>query len=123
MMKAIHRNHSRAFKAKMSPAALNGEKCWPIRPSRSMSISTRSRSTERPETFACKGRRANAIERFFVRSARQGRHADRKAVITPRHDLQLTRQARVLSISRSAAYEKACPVPPRDLMIMRRMDE
>src|SRR6202790_366056 len=81
------------------------------------------RSGHRPEIAACEDRRADAGKRFFVRSARQGRHAERKAMITPSHDLPVTRQARVLGISRGAVYYKARLVPPRDLAIMRRIDE
>jgi putative transposase len=44
-------------------------------------------------------------------------------MITPSHDLPVTRQARVLGISRGAVYYKARLVPPRDLAIMRRIDE
>jgi hypothetical protein len=39
-----------------------------------------------------------------VRSARQGRHAEREAMITPSRDLSVTRQAKVLGISRGAVY-------------------
>jgi putative transposase len=44
-------------------------------------------------------------------------------MITPEHDLPVSRQAKVLSISRGAVYYKVRPVPPRDLTIMRRIDE
>jgi putative transposase len=44
-------------------------------------------------------------------------------MITPSHDLPIIRQAKVLGISRGAFYYKARPVPPRDLAIMRRIDE
>jgi putative transposase len=44
-------------------------------------------------------------------------------MITPSHDLPLTRQAKVLGVSRGAVYYKPRPVPPQDLAIMRRMDE
>jgi putative transposase len=44
-------------------------------------------------------------------------------MVTPSHDLPVTRQAKVLDISRGAFYYKAQPVPPRDLAILRRIDE
>jgi hypothetical protein len=44
-------------------------------------------------------------------------------MITPSHDLPVTRQAKVLGISRGAVYYKARPVSPRDLRIMRQLDE
>jgi putative transposase len=39
------------------------------------------------------------------------------------HDLPLTRQARVLKLSRSSLYNQARPVSAADLAIMRRIDE
>ena len=39
------------------------------------------------------------------------------------HDLPLTRQAKVLKLSRSSLYYRPRPVSPADLAIMRRIDE
>jgi putative transposase len=39
------------------------------------------------------------------------------------HDLPLTRQAKILNLSRSGLYYRPRPVPPAELVIMRRMDE
>ena len=39
------------------------------------------------------------------------------------HQLPITRQAKVLSLSRSGVYYKPRPVSPDDLAIMRRIDE
>ena len=39
------------------------------------------------------------------------------------HDLPIARQAKVLSISRSAVYYKPRPTSPADLAVMRRIDE
>jgi putative transposase len=39
------------------------------------------------------------------------------------HSLPLTRQARVLGLSRSSLYYRPRPVPAADLAVMRRMDE
>jgi len=39
------------------------------------------------------------------------------------HKLPLSRQAAVLGISRGSLYYSACPVPPAELAIMRRVDE
>ncbi len=44
-------------------------------------------------------------------------------MIAPTHDLPIARQAKVLGIIRRAVYYKARPVPPGDLVIMRRVDE
>ena len=39
------------------------------------------------------------------------------------HKLPLIRQAAVLGITRGSLYDRACPVPPAELAIMRRIDE
>ncbi len=39
------------------------------------------------------------------------------------HDLPISRQAKVLNISRGAVYYKPRPVSPEDLRVMRRIDE
>ena len=71
---------------------------------------------------ACQDRRADAGERFFGRSARQGRFAERKTMIEPAHDLAITKQAKALNISRGSVYYLPRPVPEADLAIMRRLD-
>ena len=75
------------------------------------------------EGAARQDRRADAGERFFGRCARQGRPAERKAMIDRDHDLPLTRQAELLRLSRSTLYYEPRPVPAADLAIMRRIDE
>ena len=44
-------------------------------------------------------------------------------MIDRNHKLPITRQAKVLSLSRSGVYYKPRPVSPEDLAIMRRIDE
>lgn len=39
------------------------------------------------------------------------------------HELPLTRQAKVLKLSRSGLYYRPRPVSPADLAVMRRIDE
>ena len=39
------------------------------------------------------------------------------------HDLPISRQAKVLNISRGAVYYKPRQVSPKDLRLMRRIDE
>ena len=39
------------------------------------------------------------------------------------HDLPISRQAKVLNVSRGSVYYKPRPVPPQDLRVMRRIDE
>jgi putative transposase len=44
-------------------------------------------------------------------------------MIDPRHPLPLTRQSKILQLSRSSLYYKAVPISERDLELMRRIDE
>src|ERR1039458_4083891 len=76
----------------------------------------------RREVAACQDRRADAGERFFGRSARQSRFAERKAMIDCEHDLAITKQAEALNISRGSVYYLPRSVPEADLAIMRRLD-
>src|SRR5271170_1755665 len=75
-----------------------------------------------PEDAACEDRGAVAGERFFVRCARQGGFAERKAMIDRGHRLPLNRQAEMLGISRGSLYYDPCPVSDADLATMRRID-
>ena len=67
-------------------------------------------------------RRTDTGERFFRRRAHQGGIAERKAMIDRKHDLPITRQAEVLSISRGSVYYLPRPVSATDLEVMRRLD-
>ncbi len=44
-------------------------------------------------------------------------------MIDREHPLSLTRQARILELSRSSLYYKKVPISDRDLKLMRLMDE
>src|SRR5258706_4532901 len=59
---------------------------------------------------------------FFRRSAHQGGIAERKAMINREHDLAITKQAKVLRVSRGSVYYLPRAVPEADLAIMRRLD-
>src|SRR3954453_22661475 len=61
--------------------------------------------------------------RFFGRSARQGGFAERKAMINRSHDLPITKQAKVLNVSRGSVYYLPRAPSTADLALMRRMDE
>src|SRR4051812_29199315 len=65
----------------------------------------------------------DAGERFFIRCARQGGAAERKAMIDRGHALPLLRQAELLRLSRSSVYYEPRPVPAAELALMRRIDE
>ncbi|MGF7213360.1 putative transposase [Skermanella aerolata] len=47
----------------------------------------------------------------------------RKAMIDRSHDLPITRQAKVLNVSRGSVYYRPRPPSSADLALMRRMDE
>ena len=147
MSRRTRRNHRPAFKAKIALAAIKGEKtlaelaqlhdvhatqitAWKAQlvegaaglfGAGSTGKSTEPRSG--PEDSAREDRGAYPGERFFIVCARQGRPSERKAMIDRGHKLPLTCQAAVLGISRSSLYYSACPVPPAELAIMRRIDE
>src|SRR3954454_11643746 len=53
---------------------------------------------------------------FFGRSARQSRFAERKAMIDREHDLPITKQSKVLHISRGSIYYLPRPVSASDLV-------
>ena len=144
MSKRPRRNHSPAFKAKVALAAVRGEKTLAelaqllSEPDHDVEVSAPGRGCRgvrlrieigpggaagRREDAAREDRRADAHERFFVRRARQGRFAERKAMIDREHDLPITQQAKSLGISRGSVYYLPRPVSPADLAIMRRIDE
>ena len=60
---------------------------------------------------------------FLGRSARQGGFAERKAMIDRSHDLPITKQAKVLNVSRGSVYYLPRAPSAADLALMRRMDE
>src|SRR4029434_4986660 len=77
----------------------------------------------RREVAAREDRGADAGERFFRRSARQRRSAERKAMIDRAHDLPITKQAAARNITRGSIYYSPRPVSASDLALMRRIDE
>jgi hypothetical protein len=74
------------------------------------------------EVAARQDRGADAGERFFVRSARRGRHAERKAMINRSHDLPIVRQAELLNVSRGSVYYEPQPASAEDPAIMLAAD-
>jgi putative transposase len=54
---------------------------------------------------------------------RQSGFAERKAMIDRSHALPITRQAKVLNVSRGSVYYRPRPTSVADLALMRRMDE
>src|SRR3977135_1235790 len=74
------------------------------------------------EVAACQDRRAHAGKRFFRMGGQQGGVSERKAMIDREHDLPITKQVKVLRISRGSVYYLPRPVSPSDLEVMRRLD-
>src|SRR5437867_7295549 len=114
MTRRARRNHTPAFKAKVALAAVKGDRTlaqlaeqFDVHPNQITSWKAQleegaadvfgpgggkgaAQASHRREVAACKDRRADAGERFFGRSARQSRFAERKAMIEPAHDLAIT---------------------------------
>jgi putative transposase len=44
-------------------------------------------------------------------------------MIDPTHELPVTRQAKLLGLSRSSVYYQPCPISDRDLALMHRLDK
>ncbi|QAY97208.1 IS3 family transposase [Methylovirgula ligni] len=147
MAKRARRNHTPAFKAKVALAALKGDKTladlaqhfdvhvnqitsWKAQLldgaagvfSGGSAIPAAAAAVDLTTLHAKIGELALEND-FLFRRARQGRLAERKAMIEREHELPLVRQAEILKLSRSGLYYQPRPVSPADLAIMRRMDE
>ncbi|WP_432207388.1 IS3 family transposase [Burkholderia pyrrocinia] len=146
MTKRTRRTHSAAFKAKVALAAVKGERTlaelaqqFDVHPNqitewkrqlqeRAADVfgTTGVPSSEPPvdvKTLHAKIGQLTLENGFFVRSARQGRTAERKAMIDRTHALPVCRQTRLVGIARSSAYYRAQPVSLADELLMRRIDE
>ena len=143
MSKRTRRNHAPAFKAKVALAAVKGERTlaelaqqFDVHPNQITTWKAQLVDGA-AEVFGSEpkaGLAAPAIDvktlhakigeltltnDFFVRRARQGRPAERKAMIDGDHALSITKQANALGISRGSVYYRPCPVSPADLAVMR----
>ena len=71
--------------------------------------------------IACQDRAADVGKRFFRKCAHQSGIAERKTMITADHKLSISRQVKLLKISRGSFYYVPIPVNTNDLALMRRM--
>jgi len=146
MTRRVRRNHTPAFKAKVAVATIKGEKTlaelaqqFDVHPNQITTwkaqlldgvagvFGSGAAGTESAPAVDLKVLHAKigelALENDFLAGAlSKGRHAERKAMIDREHELALTRQAKILKLSRSGLYCRPRPVSPADLAVMRRID-
>ncbi|HEV2425350.1 MAG TPA: IS3 family transposase [Terriglobia bacterium] len=145
MARRKRRNHSGAFKAQVALAALKGDKTlaelaqqFDVHPNqitewkaqlleRAAQVfgGTNGEAVSAPDvkTLHAKIGELTLENDFLGRRAHQGGPAERKKMIDRTHELPVTRQCRLLELSRSTVYYVPRPVSPADLALMRRIDE
>ncbi len=147
MTRRARRTHSPAFKVKVAVAAIRGDrtlselaKQFDVQPDQITAWKPQLLEGANGDIWGCPGRRwsgaddrhqgtaredrrVDIAERFFARSARQGRFAERKAMIGREHDLALVTQADLLGVARSSLYRRPRTVPAAEPALMRRIDE
>ncbi|WP_334395110.1 IS3 family transposase [Bradyrhizobium sp. AZCC 2289] len=146
MSRRARRNHTPAFKAKVALAAVKGDRTlaqlaeqFDVHPNQITSWKAQleggaadvfgpghGNATRLPaidvKSLHAKIGELTLENGFFRRSAHQGGIAERKAMIDREHDLPITKQAKVLKISRGSVYYLPRPVSSADLAIMPRLD-
>ncbi|WP_299436932.1 IS3 family transposase [uncultured Rhodospira sp.] len=145
MVRRPRRNHAPAFKAKVALAAIKGEKTlaelaqqFDVHPNQitawraqllegatgvfgDPAPNDNTPAVDIKELHAKIGQLT--LERDFLSDgARQGRCAERKAMMDWAHALPLKRQAEMLGVSRSGLYYRPRPVSDADLALMHRID-
>ena len=147
MTRRPRRNHSPAFKAKVTVAAIKGEKTlielaqdFDVHPNQikqwrdqlldgATGVFGEAPKTDPEPAIDVKTLHAKIGELtlendFFVRGARQGGSvAERKTMIDATAKLSVSRQATVLGISRGSVYYQPRPVSDADLKLMHRIDK
>jgi putative transposase len=147
MTRRPRRNHSPAFKAKVALAAVRGDKTlaelarqFDIHPNLLTQwkaqllngaagvFGSESRSDSQGPAVDLTALHAKIEELrlendLLSKRARQSGVAERKAMIDRSHALPITKQAKVLNVSRSSVYYQPRPTSADDLELMRRMKE
>jgi len=144
MTKRPRRNHTPAFKAKVALAAVRGDKTlaelaqqFDIHPNQITQwkaqlldgaagvFGSETRGDSQGPAVDLTVLHAKigelTLENDFL--AGQGGFAERKAMIDRSHDLPITRQAKMLNVSRGSVYYLPRAPSSADLALMRRMDE
>nr|WP_323772525.1 IS3 family transposase [Antarctobacter sp.] len=146
MARRPRRNHSPAFKAKVAVAAIKGEKTlvelaqdFDLHPNQikqwrdqllvgATGVFGETAKADPEPKVDVKTLHAKigelTLEKDFLQRARQGGTvAERKKMIDRTAKLSLSRQARVLGISRGSIYYSPQPVTDADLKLMHRIDQ
>jgi putative transposase len=140
MTRRLRRNHIPAFKAKVALAAVRGDKTvaelarqFDIHPNQITQWKGQLLdgaagvfgSEEFGELTAlhAKIEELRLENDLLSRRARQSGFAERKAMIDRSHALPITKQAKVLNVSRGSVYYQPRPTSAADIALMRRMDE
>jgi putative transposase len=140
MTRRLRRNHIPAFKAKVALAAVRGDKTvaelarqFDIHPNQITQWKGQLLdgaagvfgSEEFGELTAlhAKIEELRLENDLLSRRARQSGFAERKAMIDRSHALPITKQAKVLNVSRGSVYYQPMPTSAADIALMRRMDE
>src|SRR3954470_14682952 len=144
MTRRPRRNHTPAFKAKVALAAVKGEKTlaelaqqFDIHPNQitqwKAQLLDRAARLFGPESRG--DSQGSAVDLTVLHAkigeltlendslAGQSGFAERKAMIDRSHDLSITKQAKVLNVSRGSVYSLPRAPSTADLARMRRMDE
>jgi putative transposase len=140
MTRRLRRNHIPAFKAKVALAAVRGDKTvaelarqFDIHPNQITQwkgqLLDGAAGVFGSEEFGELTALHAKIEELRLendhlsRRARQSGFAERKAMIDRSHALPITKQAKVLNVSRGSVYYQPMPTSAADIALMRRMDE
>ncbi|MBT8360031.1 MAG: IS3 family transposase [Desulfobacterales bacterium] len=144
MAKRTRRKHSSTFKAKVALAALVGDKTlaelahqYDVHPNQitqwkkqlsdqAVNVFDGGRSPEPAvdlKTLHAKIGQLTLENDFLGKCALQGGIAERKKMIDRRHRLSISRQAKLIGISRGSVYYRPKPVSAVDLALMRQIDE
>src|SRR4051812_23471839 len=134
------RTHTPAFKAKVALAAVRGDKTlaelaqqfdihpnqitqWKLLDGAAGVFGSETRGDSQGPALTVLHAKIGelTLENDFL--AGQGGFAERKAVIDRSHDLPITRQAKMLNVSRGSVYYLPRAPSSADLALMRRMDE